>query len=183
MSCSFPPLSAGPLLLGDSFLSWRQLLFFSRSSQSFWELYVVIISARVWRAIVSTFPPSFNYLWLNFSAVNSQQPLAETDFPKGSDIEKVAFPSSEGPLPTYISFEKPDPRVMGPRFSNKSAEPFETSVHKLALPLPTLQRNLNDVQVHRNDSYGSTKSHGSSSSQDSFYSDDSHVGNKRWIIE
>jgi hypothetical protein len=123
---------------------------------------------------------------LNFSAVNAQQPLDETDFPPpygGLDIEKVPFPSSEKPLPTYISFEKQDPRVLGPRFSNKSAEPFETSVHNVALPLPTLQRNLNDVQVHRSDSYGSTRSHGSSSSQPSFDSDNSHVGNKRWIIE
>lgn len=123
---------------------------------------------------------------LIFSAVNAQQSLDETNFPPSygsSDIEKVAFPSSEKPLPTYISFEKQDPRVMGPRFFNKSAEPFETSLHNVALPLPALQRNLNDVQVHRSNSYGSTRSHGSSSSQPSFDSDNSHVGNKRWVIE
>jgi hypothetical protein len=112
--------------------------------------------------------------------LNAQQPLDEGDFLpsyRSSEKEKVVLPSSEEPLPTYVCFEA---RVVGPRFFNKSAEPFETSACGMALPLPVLQRNLNDVQVHRSNSHGSTRS---SSSQYSFDSDNSHVGNKRWVIE
>jgi len=111
--------------------------------------------------------------------LNAQQPLDEGDlFPSygSSEIEKVAFPSSEKPLPTYVCFEE---RIVGSRFVNTS-EPFGMSACGLSLPLPVLQRNLNDVQVHRSNSHGSTRS---SSSQYSFDSDNSHVGNKRWVIE
>lgn len=180
------------LLLSTLYLGGWGVMFFSttfRWTFVTWRFFSIMASASVLLTVLSIILGvvcRYNFGKGLARHLNAQQPLDETDFPPpygGSDIEKVAFPSSEKPLPTYVSFEKQDPRVMGPRFSNKSAEPFETSVHNLALPLPTLQRKLNDVRVHRSDSYGSTKSHGSSSSQRSFDSDNSHVGNKRWVIE
>jgi len=69
--------------------------------------------------------------------LNAQEPLAGDDFvPVGSDMEKVAFPSDEKPIPTYSATFGSGPEVpvpsqmfaprLGPRFFNASAEPFET---------------------------------------------------------
>ncbi|KZT74909.1 hypothetical protein DAEQUDRAFT_720098 [Daedalea quercina L-15889] len=47
----------------------------------------------------------------------------------GKDVEKVAFPSTNTLVPTYMgpNFEhiEPAPRAMGPRFFNSSLQPFE----------------------------------------------------------
>jgi len=134
--------------------------------------------------------------------LNAHQPLEDEEYTTGyesSDIEKVAFPSSEKPLPTYASFDEHEKgfanpfnsgSTLGPRFSNKSAEPFELPTPGLPFPAPALQRNLNDVQVHRSDSYGSTRSNGSTVSQLSSQlshartdSSNSHGNHKRWVIE
>ncbi|KAF9478013.1 hypothetical protein BDN70DRAFT_933716 [Pholiota conissans] len=111
--------------------------------------------------------------------LNSQQPLDEEDNASlYSYDEKVSFPSSERPLPTYYS---PDVKptfpgsVLGPRFSNKDAEPFET--HNITYPAPIISRNLTDLQLQRTNSYGSTHSSGSSNS------DHSKAGQRRWVIE
>jgi hypothetical protein len=177
------------LLLSTLYLGGWGVMFFSttfRWTFVTWRFFSIMASASVLLTVLSIILGvvcRYNFGKGLARYLNAQQPLDEKSFPPlygGSDIEKVAFPSSEKPLPTYISFEKQDPTVVGPRFTN---EPFETRVHNLALPLPTLQRNLNDVQVHRSESYGSTRSHGSSSSQRSLDSDNSHVGNKRWVIE
>ncbi|KAH9486641.1 hypothetical protein JR316_0000706 [Psilocybe cubensis] len=127
--------------------------------------------------------------------LNAHQPLDEEDDLNrsygGSDFEKVAFPSSEKPLPTYASsFDDYESgyvpslhygSTQGPRFSNKNAEPFETGFQGISIPAPALQRNMNEVQVHRANSYGSTKSGGSHRSQES--SSSSHLNHKRWVIE
>jgi hypothetical protein len=131
--------------------------------------------------------------------LNAQQLLEdEGDFNTGyenSDIEKVAFPSSEKPLPTYASFDEPDNgfspsdysgSTLGPRFSNKSAEPFESGITPLSYPAPAFQRNINDMQVHRSASYGSTRSYESDTSRLSHTRSDSshsHGPHKRWVIE
>jgi len=174
-------LSLSILYLGG----WGFMFFSTTFRWTFitWRFFSIMASASVLLTVLSTILGvvcCYNFGKGLTRYLNAQQPLGEGDILpsyRSSDVEKVAFPSSEKPLPTYVCFEN---KVMGPRFFNKSAEPFETSVRGLALPLPVLQRNLNDVQIHRSDSHGSTRS---SSSQRSFDSDNSHVGNKRWIIE
>jgi len=83
---------------------------------------------------------------LNFSKgllryLNAHESLPGDDFvpvTSGDDIEKVAFPSTEKPVPTFSAtfgsgsqvpvpsqMFKPSPQL-GPRFFNSSAEPFES---------------------------------------------------------
>lgn len=119
--------------------------------------------------------------------VNAQHPIDEEDtdslYP-GDKIEKVDFPSSEKPLPTYASVDFKQSYqglTLGPRFANKYAEPFET-MRSVAYPAPTVSRNKTDLQLQRTDSYGSTKSGRSSHSSHSS-SDNSRTGQKRWVIE
>jgi hypothetical protein len=140
------------------------------------------------------------YLQTNNSSchteVNAHQQL-EDDEVQSQYPEKVAFPSSDQPLPTYAySISEKDSHHSasymqgGPRFSNKSAAPFETVPGSVAYPAAALSRGANDLQLHRSDSYGSTRSAGSSLSSDSHHShsrsDSGHsrTGQKqRWIIE
>ncbi|KAF8973685.1 hypothetical protein BDZ97DRAFT_1776283 [Flammula alnicola] len=163
-----------------------------------WEFFAIMASASVFLTVLSVILGII--CGLNFGKglaryLNAQQPLDDRDsasFYDGQDIEKVAFPSSEKPLPTYASFDEQDPRLaqagysgytLGPRFSNKSAEPFESAA-AMAYPAPVLSRNLNDDHLHRNTSYSSTTSSGSSTnSHVRTDSDNSRVGQKRWIIE
>jgi hypothetical protein len=128
--------------------------------------------------------------------LNAHQQL-EDDEVQSQYPEKVAFPSSDQPLPTYAySISEKDSHHSasymqgGPRFSNKSAAPFETVPGSVAYPAAALSRGANDLQLHRSDSYGSTRSAGSSLSSDSHHShsrsDSGHsrTGQKqRWIIE
>ena len=142
---------------------------------------------------------SYYYAHSYSKKVNAHQLLEdEEDFSTGyenSDMEKVAFPSSEKPLPTYASFDELDNQFAPSNysgstlvllFSNKSAEPFESAISGLSYPAPALQRTLNDVQVHRSASYGSTRSYGSDTSKLSHTRSDSshsHGNHKRWVIE
>jgi len=73
--------------------------------------------------------------------LNAQEPLPGDDFEpinRPEDVEKVAFPSNEKPVPTFSAtfgsgsevpvpsqMFKPGPQL-GPRFFNPSAEPFES---------------------------------------------------------
>jgi len=167
-------LSLSMLYLGG----WGFMFFSTTFRWTFitWRFFSIMASASVLLTVLSIILGVICHY--NFGKgltryLNAQQPLDEGDFLPSygsSEIEKVAFPSWEKPLPTYVCFEE---RVVGPK-------PFEMSACDLALPHPVLQRNLNDVQVHRSNSHGSTRS---SSSQYSFDSDNSHVGNKRWVIE
>jgi len=117
--------------------------------------------------------------------LNAQQPLDEEDTASLYSYDEkvsfpVSFPSSEKPLPTYVSPDAkqtyPGFSVMGPRFSNKDAEPFETNP-RIAYPAPIVSRNLTDLQLQRHNSYESTRSSESSNS------DHSRTGQKRWVIE
>jgi len=167
-------LSLSMLYLGG----WGFMFFSTTFRWTFitWRFFSIMASASVLLTVLSIILGVICHY--NFGKgltryLNAQQPLDEGDFLPSygsSEIEKVAFPSWEKPLPTYVCFEE---RVVGPK-------PFEMSTCGLALPHPVLQRSLNDVQVHRSNSHGSTRS---SSSQYSFDSDNSHVGNKRWVIE
>jgi hypothetical protein len=127
--------------------------------------------------------------------LNAHQQL-EDDEVRSQYSEKVAFPSSGQPIPTYAySVSEKDSYYPasyvqgGPRFSNNSAAPFE-AVPGVAYPVAALSRGANDLQLHRSDSHGSTRSAGSSYSSDSHSShsrsgsDQSRTGQKqRWIIE
>lgn len=164
------------------------------------ESCVALTLAKVLPDIVSIKSLAYPMSLMSICTVNAQQPLGDEDITPGyhgSDFEKVSFPTSEKPLPTYASFDE-DEKVfppsfysgstLGPRFLNKSAEPFEKA-SPVGYPAAVLTRNLNDLPIHRSDSYGSTRSRGSDSSQGSQAShirtdsSNSHGSHKRWIIE
>jgi hypothetical protein len=189
------------LMLSILYLAGWGVMFFSTTFRwTFvnWMFFSIMATASVFLTLLSVVLGvicRFNFGKGLARYLNAQQPLE--DVPpsyEGSDIEKVAFPSSEKPLPTYASFNDYDEgfppsfhsgSTLGPRFSNKSAEPFETSAG-IPFPAPVLSRKLNDVQVHRSDSYGSARSHGSNDSQLSHArtdSSNSHGNHKRWVIE
>lgn len=192
------------LFLSILYLAGWGVMFFSttfRWTFTTWTFFSLMATASVFLtllAVVLGVICRFNFGKGLARYLNAQQPLEEEDFPpsyEGSDIEKVAFPSSEKPLPTYASFNEYDDEfppsfhsgsTLGPRFSNKSAEPFETSAGIIPFPEPVLARNLNDVQIRRSDSNGSSRSRGSDDSQFSHTrtdSSNSHGNQKRWVIE
>jgi len=128
--------------------------------------------------------------------VNTHEEVPESGFPAtygGNDIEKVAFPSSEKPLPTYMTYDRAftpsmySGSTMGPRFSNPSAVPFETAPG-LPYPAPAVTHNSSDLQVHRSDS-GASKSTYTTQGSKSYHSrsDSGHShgspSKQRWIIE
>lgn len=142
--------------------------------------------------------------------LDAQEPLPGEDFTSvyTSDVEKVHFPSNEKPIPTFsASFgsgsEVPPPRLMfpsrlGPRFFNRSAQPFETpsSQSVVTVPPPAMTRAASfdsSIDLGRSDTHSSGKSFGTS--VDSYYynlslhgdhsrSDSSHnMLGKRWEIE
>lgn len=142
--------------------------------------------------------------------MNAQESLPGDDFEYyggAEDIEKVDFPSNEKPIPTYSAAfgsgqEVPPPSQMfparlGPRFFNRSAEPFDTPSDKspVSPPPAALMRNVSGGSSHttasvvRSDTRGSTGSTGSVPSYYSYSrSDSGHSRNesqqpKRWVIE
>lgn len=96
----------------------------------------------------------FFHLLLILTLVNAQEPLPGDDFSPvtGPDIEKIAFPSNEKPIPTFSATfgsgsQVPPPSQMfsgrlGPRFFNPSAEPFEPlrDSFPISAPRPALTR-------------------------------------------
>jgi hypothetical protein len=129
-----------------------------------------------------------------FISVNAHQTLPGDDFtpvtPGGTDLEKVAFPSNEKPIPTYSATFGSGPEVplptqmfasrMGPRFFNASTEPFEfqSNASPVTAPLPVLTRtesdkSSKDVPLVRRGTRESDRSTKSSSSSSSTYSRDS----------
>ncbi|KAI0359062.1 hypothetical protein OH77DRAFT_1420605 [Trametes cingulata] len=119
--------------------------------------------------------------------LNAQEELPDDDYTtpgEKSDTEKVAFPSNDGPIPTFsVAFgsgqEVPPPsqmrfapRQMGPRFyasSSQASNPFDTPTdgNTSRSASPTLYRQSSRSSQH------SQSSVQSSSSQKS----------KRWVIE
>lgn len=199
-------LSLSVLYLGGWGLMFVSTTF--RWTFTTWPFFSIMATASVFLTLLSVILGVV--CRLNFGKglaryLNAHQPLEDDDYTTGydgSDIEKVAFPSSEKPLPTYASFDEHEKlftnsfnsgSTLGPRFSNKSAEPFESAIPGLPFPAPAVQRNLNDVHVHRSNSYGSTRSNGSAGSAISQFSNqlshsrtdssNSHGNHKRWVIE
>jgi len=126
--------------------------------------------------------------------LNAHQTLPGDDFtpvtPGGTDLEKVAFPSNEKPIPTYSATFGSGPEVplptqmfasrMGPRFFNASTEPFEfqSNPSLVTAPLPVLTRtesdkSSKDVPLVRRGTRESDRSTKSSSSSSYSYSRDS----------
>ncbi|KAF8912963.1 hypothetical protein CPB84DRAFT_1811945 [Gymnopilus junonius] len=191
------------LLLSVLYLGGWGVMFFSttfRWTFTTWTFFSIMASASVSLTLLAVILGVL--CRLNFGKglaryLNAQQPLGDEEFTPGyhgSDFEKVSFPNSEKPLPTYTSFDE-DEKVfppsfysgstLGPRFANKSAEPFETT-GGLVYPAALLTRNLHDLPIHRSDSYGSTRSRGSDDSQFSHARTDSSHSygyHKRWVIE
>jgi hypothetical protein len=145
-----------------------------------------------------------------FISVNAQEALPGDDFipvTNGEDIEKVAFPSNQEPMPTYSATfgsasEVPVPAQMfnsrmGPGFLSTSPQ-FQSN-GSVTAPLPVLTRTGSDksskgASLVRRESDQSTKSSSSSSSSYYYYSSDSvHSRSdsqstlpsrgKRWVIE
>ncbi|KDR85303.1 hypothetical protein GALMADRAFT_52081, partial [Galerina marginata CBS 339.88] len=199
-------LSLSVLYLGGWGLMFVSTTF--RWTFTTWPFFSIMATASVFLTLLSVILGVV--CRLNFGKglaryLNAHQPLEDDDYTTGydgSDLEKVAFPSSEKPLPTYTSFDEHEKlftnsfnsgSTLGPRFSNKSAEPFESAIPGLPFPAPAVQRNLNDVHIHRSDSYGSTRSNGSAGSAISQFSNqlshsrtdssNSHGNHKRWVIE
>jgi len=107
-----------------------------------------------------------------------------------TDIEKVAFPTNGHPVPTYVSdiksgYSQPFSPPYGSQDIATSPERWVT------FPEAALQHNVTDIQVHRNNSYGSTRSldssHSSSQSDHSHHRNGSQASHtsqtKRWVIE
>ncbi|KAH9947951.1 hypothetical protein B0H21DRAFT_851085, partial [Amylocystis lapponica] len=130
--------------------------------------------------------------------LNAQEPIPdETFFPRpidskvDGDIEKAAFPSNDLPIPTFsVAFgsgsEVPPPsqmrfgpRQLGPRFYDRSLDPFD--------PQPTSGRPVSpspSTFSHSTASTGSLSRGGSQSSQKSGTSETSFASHsKRWVIE
>lgn len=79
----------------------------------------------------------------------------------GKDVEKVNFPSTDKPMPTFADsfdsledeappmFQRPGPPKLGPRFYNQSAIPFETAADMRAPePAYTVSRNTSSSGSH-----------------------------------
>jgi hypothetical protein len=137
-------------------------------------------------------------------ALSSDEPYIYGSNSLGNDIEKVAFPSNEKPIPTFsatfgVHANGPDFKgsVRGPRFFNTSAEPFEHSRDLSVSPPPlALTRQLNDTTMQQSSLQHSNghRSADSSSSYSSFLSYRQNNGygsptnypqseKKRWVIE
>jgi hypothetical protein len=129
--------------------------------------------------------------------LNAQEPLPGEDFAPvnhASDLEKVAFPGDEKPIPTFsVAFgtgsEVPPPSQMfaarlGPRFY-RSAEPFETP--KNSPPESTVSGSGgSDAPPHS--PIGSIASYYSYSPTNSSFShsrneSQAQSADKRWVIE
>lgn len=121
--------------------------------------------------------------------LNAQEPLPGDDFTpvKGSDLEKVDFPSNEKPIPTFSATfgsgsEVPPPSQMfsasrgrlGPRFFNPSAEPFESPPEGLVISAPSPALTRESSSHSHSDSFGTLHS---------YYSYSSSPGKQRWLIE
>ncbi|TFK36809.1 hypothetical protein BDQ12DRAFT_685918 [Crucibulum laeve] len=201
------------LMLSILYLAGWGTMFFSttfRWTFITWRFFSIMACASVFLTLASFVLGvvcRFNFGKGLLRYLNAQQSLPEEDFPDysyGSDIEKVNFPSNEKPIPTYSVAFGPGPNEMfaarGPRFYNKSAEPFETSSQSpgssIVAPPLAVTRNLTDglnqsAYVQRSSSHGSTKSSGSLgsysvhswSNTNHTRSDSQFSDKKRWVIE
>ncbi|KAK0198499.1 hypothetical protein F5146DRAFT_1019831 [Armillaria mellea] len=178
------------LVLSILYLGGWSLMFLSttfRWSFVTWRFFSVMATASVLltvTALVLGIICRFNFGKGLPRYLDAQEPLPGDDFTAvySSDIEKVQFPSNEKPIPTFsASFgsgsEVPPPRLMfpsvrGPRFFNRSAQPFETPSNRsvVTVPTPAVTRAASfdsGIDLGRSGSQSSGKSFGSS--VDSYY--------------
>ncbi|KAK0456411.1 hypothetical protein EV421DRAFT_1752315 [Armillaria borealis] len=178
------------LVLSILYLGGWSLMFLSttfRWSFVTWRFFSVMATASVLltvTAFVLGIICRFNFGKGLPRYLDAQEPLPGDDFTAvySSDIEKVQFPSNEKPIPTFsASFgsgsEVPPPRLMfpsvrGPRFFNRSAQPFETPSNQSVVTVPTLAVTRatsfdSGIDLGRSGSQSSGKSFGSS--VDSYY--------------
>lgn len=138
---------------------------------------------------------NFKYEFMAFCfSVQGQERLSDGDtFAREDeklDVEKVEFPSTEWPLPTYSDFGSESqlsapnqahfatPR-MGPRFFNQSLEPFDSSPRGSHKYSPSSDSGHSTLDVPRSNSRSSHHSRSSSSGK----SDSSYHSPRRWVIE
>jgi len=173
-----------------------------------WRFFSVIVSLSVFLALMSFIlglACRFNFGKGLPRYLNAQEPLPGDDFipvvpgEKGNgDPEKVDFPSTDRPIPTFsatfgsgLDVPPPSqmrfpPRQMGPRFTNSSAQPFELQVDTTSIATPPVARHglSPDSAVSRNSSSPTSGRnlirHGSSSSQQSFSSMVSSTERQSW---
>jgi len=123
--------------------------------------------------------------------LNAQEPLSEDTFIQARSAEgdaydeKVDFPSTEYPLPTFSTFEPSAetraPGRMGPRFFNQFAAPFVQHVDIESATGPSVVRPTSSESVDS----GSTPSlvRGGSQHSTNSSSSESTLGRSRWVID
>ncbi|EDR15729.1 uncharacterized protein LACBIDRAFT_300960 [Laccaria bicolor S238N-H82] len=189
------------LLLSMLYLAGWGVMFFSttfRWTFTTWRFFSVMASASVFLTLLSFVLGvvcRYNFGKGLLRYLNAHQSLLESDFPSsyaGSDVEKIAFPSNEKPVPTYsaaFTFVLPPDQISlsrDPRFFDPSADPSEFA-SKLAAPLPAL--TINSCNVHQSDarnSHQKSRSYGAYSSTDGGHSRNTSLASthaKRWVIE
>ncbi|THH21010.1 hypothetical protein EW146_g465 [Bondarzewia mesenterica] len=144
------PMAVFLVLSGAYLVGWGAMFDSTTFRWTFvqWRFFSVVISLSIALTLI-TFVLGI-VCWHNFGRgltryLNAQEPLPGDDFvPVGpgqtyQDPEKVNFPSSDRPIPTFSATfgtgsEVPPPsqmrfgpRQLGPRFFNTQAQPFETS--------------------------------------------------------
>jgi hypothetical protein len=131
------------LLLSTFYLAGWAVMFFSTTflwTFSNWRFFAVNTCASMFLTVSCFFLGvvcRFNFGKGLVRYMNAQENLPGDDFvyDNGSDVEKVAYPSNEKAIPTFSAAfgsgsEVPPPSRwfpanMGPRFFNRSAQPFD----------------------------------------------------------
>ncbi|KAI0274892.1 hypothetical protein BC834DRAFT_978153 [Gloeopeniophorella convolvens] len=136
--------------------------------------------------------------------LNAQEPLPGDDFvrvvpgEKGVDEEKVDFPSTGRPIPTFSATfgsgaEVPPPsqmrfNTMGPRFFNESATPFDLHIDTRSIAAPPTAYSASPKTGSPDSTrplirQGSQHSTASSTSSNTTITEQQHIGRARWVIE
>jgi hypothetical protein len=180
------------LLFSILYLGGWGVMFFSttfRWTFSSWRFFAVKASASVFLTVTCFLLGVI--CRINFGKglvryMNAQESLPDDDFvyDNGSDIEKVDYPSNEKAIPTYSAAFGSGPEVpppsrwfpanIGPRFFNKSAQPFDNRQKSpISPPVAALARvgtnGSSNSSIMRTDSRKSDRSVASYRSDGSTY--------------
>nr|GAT43664.1 predicted protein [Mycena chlorophos] len=182
-----------------------------------WNFFAIVSSASVFFSLVAFILAiicRYNFGKGLVRYLSSQEPLPGDEFERVTsriDEEKVSFPTTEKPVPTYSATFgsgpefRPSPQL-GPRFFNSAAEPFESRTNSansspIAAPMAALTRTTtadsyqssNGTRVpprNSGQSFGSLNSYydysGGNSGharQDSESQGTTTIGTKRWVID
>ncbi|KAF9523600.1 hypothetical protein CPB83DRAFT_821288 [Crepidotus variabilis] len=201
------------LLLSSLYLGGWSVMFFSttfRWTFVTWQFFSIMASASIFMTLLSVILGvicRYNFGKGLSRYLNGAEILADehsTPYPSsGDDVEKVAFPSTNGPLPTFTAFDSrgssfaasaESGRTLGPRFSNKDAEPFDFQ-GDFTHSQPTAKRNSNTSSLFSTEKYDKPPTqvgmgavppsyHSRSNSGNSNHTTSSQGSPKqRWIIE